>query len=60
MMQLTNKRNSKIKATYTIKGTFLENVESIKYLGVTITNDLKWNSHITHVYVLRQIGLLVS
>ena len=27
----------------------LENVESIKYLGVTITNDLEWNTHISNV-----------
>ena len=33
----------------TIEGTVLENVESIKYLGVTITNDLKWNTHISNV-----------
>ena len=39
MMQLTNKRSSKIQANYTLEGTVLENVESIKYLGVTITND---------------------
>ena len=43
---LTNKRSSKIQANYTLEGTLLENVESIKYLGVTITNDLKWNTHI--------------
>ena len=42
MMQLTNKRSSKIQANYTLEGTVLENVESIKYLGVTITNDLKF------------------
>ena len=46
MMQLTNKHFSKIKATYTLEGTVLE---SIKYLGVTITHDLKWNTHITYV-----------
>ena len=49
MMQLTNKRSSKIQANYTLEGTVLENVESIKYLGVTITNDLKWNTHISNV-----------
>ena len=46
---LTNKRSSKIQANYTLEGTVLENVESIKYLGVTITNDLKWNTHISNV-----------
>ena len=52
MMQLTNKRSSKIQANYTLEGTVLENVESIKYVGVTIlyiTNDLKWNTHISNV-----------
>ena len=48
-MQLTNKRSSKIQANYTLEGTILENVESIKYLGVTITNDLKWTTHISYV-----------
>ena len=32
MMQLTNKQSSKIQANYTLEGTVLENVESIKYL----------------------------
>ena len=49
IMQLTNKRSSKTQANYTLEGTVLENVESIKYLGVTITNDLKWNTHISNV-----------
>ena len=40
---------TKIQASYTLEGTVLENVESIKYLGVTITSDLKWNSHIRNV-----------
>ena len=48
MMQLTKKHN-KIDASYTLEGTVLENIESIKYLGVTITSDLKWNSHIRNV-----------
>ena len=41
MMQLTDKRSNKIQASYTLEGTVLENVDNIKYLGVTITNDLK-------------------
>ena len=49
MMQLTNKRINKIEASYTLEGTVLENVDSIKYLGVTITNDLKWNNHINNI-----------
>ena len=49
MMQLTNKRTSKIQASYKLEGTVLENVESIKYLGVTKTKDLKWNTHISNV-----------
>ena len=53
MMQLTNIRSSKIQTKYTLKGTVLENVESIKYLGVTITNYLKWNTHISN-FVQRQ------
>ena len=49
MMQLTRKRIKKIHASYTLAGTNLENVESIKYLGVTITSDLRWNTHVSNV-----------
>ena len=41
MMQLTRERMTKIQALYTLEGTDLENVESIKNLGVTNTRDLK-------------------
>ena len=49
MMQLTRKRSKKIHASYTLEGTDLEKVESIKYLGVTITSNLRWNTHVRNV-----------
>ena len=38
--QITRKRVDKINASYTLEGSVLDNVEKIKYLGITITNDL--------------------
>ena len=49
MMQLTKKLTNKIQASYTLEGTVLENVDNIKYFGVTITNDLKWNTHASNI-----------
>ena len=49
MMQLSRKRIKKIHASYTLERTNFENVESIKYLGVTITSDLRWNTHVSNV-----------
>ena len=49
MMQLARKHLNKIQASYTLEGAVLENVDNIKYLGVTITNDLKWNTHISNI-----------
>ena len=49
IMQITRKRIKKINASYNLGGTFLDNVENIKYLGITITNDLKWNTHVSNI-----------
>ena len=49
MMQLTRKRIKTIHASYTLEGTDLKNIESIKYLGVTITSDLRQNTHVSNV-----------
>ena len=57
MMQLTRKHLNKIQASYTLEGTVLENVDNIKYLGVTITNDLKWNTHISNICTKANITL---
>ena len=49
IMQITRKQIKKINASYSLEGTVIENVEKIKYLGVTITNDLKWNTHASNI-----------
>ena len=49
IMQITRKRIKKINASYNLEGTVLDNVENIKYLGITITNDLKWNTHVSNI-----------
>ena len=49
IMQLTRKRFKKIHASYSLERTNFENVESIKYLGVTIKSDLRWNTHVRNI-----------
>ena len=45
----------------TLQGTVLNNVEKIKNLGITITNDLKWNtSNMSAIFAQRLIGPLAS
>ena len=62
MMQLTKKLTYTIQASYTLEGTVLEKVESIKYLGATITNDLKLNNHIINICTKanRTLGFFLS
>ena len=60
MIQLTRKHLNKIQASYTLEGAVLEIVNNIKYLGVTITNHLKWNTHISNICTkaYRTLGFL--
>jgi (p)ppGpp synthase/HD superfamily hydrolase len=43
-------RNKKpIKFDHTLHGHTLDHVTKAKYLGVTISSDLKWGSHINNI-----------
>ena len=46
--------------TYTLHGHLLEQVNNVKYLGITISKDLKWNAHIdnTRNKASRTLGFL--
>ena len=49
IIQLTRKQIKQINAVYSFEGRVLENVDNIKYLGVTISKDLKWNTHVSNI-----------
>ena len=55
----TNKRFRR-ETTYTLHGHILEAVESAKYLGVTIGEDLQWKTHIDNITAKasRTVGFL--
>ena len=58
MTQLTKKQlTNKIQASFTLEGTVNENVESIKFIDVAVSNYLKWNTFIKdqqNPWILRQ------
>ena len=49
VIQITRKRIKKINASYTLEETVLDNVEKLKYRGITITNDLKLNTRVRNI-----------
>ena len=53
-------RDQKINAEYTLEGVILQNVDKIKYLEVTITEDLRWNTHNSNICTKanRKLGFL--
>jgi hypothetical protein len=49
MMKLTRKKKHHIDFEYQLEGSKLEFIDNIKYLGVHIANDLRWNKHVHEV-----------
>ena len=49
IMQITRKRIKEINASYSLEGIVLNKLRKSNYLGVAITNDLKWNTHVSNI-----------
>jgi len=49
VMHITRRTRHKICHLYVLNDTPLNSVTKIKYLGVTITNDLRWNNHVAEI-----------
>ena len=45
-VMLISRKRSSLSLSFTLYGNVLEQVDSFKYLGVTISNNLKWSIHI--------------
>jgi len=43
------RKHQPILHNYTLHGVTLQHVKSAKYLGVTLTSDLRWNTHISNI-----------
>ena len=48
VLSITKKRNP-VTNCYILHGHQLEQVQSAKYLGVSITSDMKWSEHIANI-----------
>ena len=51
IMRITRKTTHKITYQYTMDHTSLESVQHMKYLGLTISDDLRWNRHVADITV---------
>ena len=58
--QIFNNTKSDVKLEIRMNETIIRETQTVKYLGILIDNDLKWNTHISHVsnIVSRNIGII--
>ena len=49
MMQLKRKLIRKVHVTYNLAENMLEDVESMKFIGVSVTHDLRWTKHVSNI-----------
>ena len=52
--------HSDVKLEKRMNETIIRETQTVKYLGLLIDNDLKWNTHINHIsnIVSRNIGIV--
>ena len=48
VLNITNK-NKRVKYSYTIHGHVLDTVNSAKYFGIHIQNQINWKTHVTKI-----------
>ena len=60
VLRVTGPRTKAMETAYTLHGTTLEVVSDAKYLGVTLSNHLSWNTHIHNITnkANRTLGML--
>ena len=49
VISVTRNKKKTIKFNYTLHGHTLDHVTKAKFLGVAISSDLKWESHINNI-----------